>query len=1184
MNLHPRVPREQEALLDDQSLRWRQGERLPVEAYLERRPDVRHDTEQVLDLVYHEILLRLRQGETPQLVEYVQRFPELSDEVRALFEVHQVVALGAEQPSTNSYGPLPFVYPSGQDDGPLPEPVNVPGYEILGVLGRGGMGVVYRARQTGLNRLVALKMIRAGDLASREQVARFRAEAEAVARLRHPNIVQIYEIGACEGRPYFSLEYVDGGSLAQHLDGAPQAPDQAARLLETLARATHYAHGQGIVHRDLKPANILLTGNGERGTGNEDRTSSSSFRVPRSSFPVPKITDFGLAKDLDADSLQTRSGHVVGTPSYMAPEQTSRKRGTIGPHTDVYALGAILYELLTGRPPFKGETAVDTLWLVVAEEPVLPSQLQPRVPRDLETICLKCLRKEPARRYAGAEELADDLRRFLDGKPIQARPTPPWERAWKWLRRRPVVAVSGVFACLLVLVLAVAHEVHLNAVVTRAEAAARDAEDHKNRTAALASLEGGLHRVEGAVNARHWQDARLQLVAVQAQLSSARERFPDDTALTGLQSRLDPLDRQIARQLTDDERFQQLRRHRNEAAFYATRFAGMDAAARRDKLRSLAAATQRLLQSRLDSDGPVTVHSSYFTTEQREEIKEACFEVLLHLADTVEPGSEALEVLDRAARLGIASASYHRRRAAYLDQQGDRMAARMERQLASATRPERAFDYFLIGLDRFRDGQLRPATEQFERAVSLQRDHFGANYALAVCYLKLRETRTDLSRAPLALAKASLNNCVVLQPEHVWPYLMRGFTLGELEEFEAAEADFRQAEQKVKDAPDTAAHYGLWVNRGVMRIRQRKYDGAVADLARAIALQPGEYAAYVNLAEAYQGQRRWDDAAAQLDKALALRPPQAIAAIYRTRARLHQHRGELGAALADLEQALRHEPGGPASVEAADDLRARGDLLLQQREYAAAVEAFDAALAIQPNLVALHRARAEALLHLERTREAIQDLDRCLTEDHHARATQVSLYEARARAQARLGNHAAATEDFSRLLELEPARQANRVERGWSYLAVDAAALAERDFTHVLEHEPANADALAGRGFARVRRGQYRAAVKDAEASLRPESSPRLLHMAARTFAQAALRVAEEAPAGDVQSRELRRHYQERSLSLLREALERVPAAQRPAFWRQNVQADNALGPLRRDLGYARLAEQYAGAPEEKLR
>src|SRR5262249_12909514 len=188
--------------------------------------------------------------------------------------------------------------------------------------------VVYLARQRGLNRLVALKMIRAGDHASAEQVARFRAEAEAVARLHHPNIVQIYEIGSCEGRPYFSLEYVDGGSLAQHLDGSPQPPEQAARLLETLASTMHYAHNQGIIHRDLKPANVLLMGNGERGMGNE-----AMGAVPHSPFPIPhlvKITDFGLAKDLDADSLQTRSGNVVGTPSYMAPEQTSRKRGIIG--------------------------------------------------------------------------------------------------------------------------------------------------------------------------------------------------------------------------------------------------------------------------------------------------------------------------------------------------------------------------------------------------------------------------------------------------------------------------------------------------------------------------------------------------------------------------------------------------------------------------------------------------------------------------------------------------------------------------------------------------------------------------------------------------------------------------------------------------------------------------------------
>jgi tetratricopeptide (TPR) repeat protein len=310
--------------------------------------------------------------------------------------------------------------------GPVERWPCVPGYELLAEVGRGGMGVVYQARQTALKRIVALKLAPDG----RGQ-ARFRAEAEAVARLQHPHIVQIHEVAEAGGRPYFCMEFVSGGTLADRLGGTPLLPDQAARLAETLARAMHYAHTQGVIHRDLKPGNVLLTGDG-----------------------IPKITDFGLAKCLDDDAGRTRHGDVLGTPSYMAPEQAAGRTAVVGPSTDVYGLGALLYEMLTGRPPFRGATALETLEQVKAQEPVPPSRLQPRLPRDLETACLKCLEKDPGRRYASALDLANDLGRFLAGEPIRARPVGPGGRWWRWARRRPYVAGLGAAVFLLLLVLA----------------------------------------------------------------------------------------------------------------------------------------------------------------------------------------------------------------------------------------------------------------------------------------------------------------------------------------------------------------------------------------------------------------------------------------------------------------------------------------------------------------------------------------------------------------------------------------------------------------------------------------------------------------------------------------------------------------------------------------------------------
>jgi WD40 repeat protein len=320
--------------------------------------------------------------------------------------------------------------PSGPPRDPgLPD---IPGYELLGQLGKGGMGVVYKARHIALNRVVALKMILAGAHAGSEDRKRFFAEAESVARLHHPNIVQVYDVGEHGGVPFFSLEFCDEGSLDRKIAGTPQPAREAAELCETLARAMSAAHEAGIIHRDLKPANVLLASRGRESPAGEVAGDSR----PR----LAKITDFGLAKQLESDAGVTRSGDVMGTPSYMAPEQARGESKSIGPAADIYALGAILYELLTGRVPFKGASAPDTLLLVTTVEPVPPRQLVPGVPRDLETICLKCLQKEPLRRYLSAAALADDLHRFLDGRPIEARPIGSLERLGRWTKRNPALA------------------------------------------------------------------------------------------------------------------------------------------------------------------------------------------------------------------------------------------------------------------------------------------------------------------------------------------------------------------------------------------------------------------------------------------------------------------------------------------------------------------------------------------------------------------------------------------------------------------------------------------------------------------------------------------------------------------------------------------------------------------------
>ncbi len=335
------------------------------------------------------------------------------------------------------------------------------GYEILEVLGQGGMGLVSKARQIGLGRFVALKQLRPDVFVGRDGVSRFRREAEAVARLRHPNIVPIYDVGWRGDLPYFSMEYVEGGTLSQRLTTSSIDPRTAARLVETLSRAVQHAHDSGVVHRDLKPSNILLAPD----------------------LDHPKISDFGLAK-LDNDGNRTGSGAILGTPNYMAPEQAIGDSSKVGPSADIYALGAVLYEALTGHPPFQGETILEILEMVRSSDPSSPRQFRGEIPRDLETITLKCLEKDPQRRYLSARALADDLRRHLDGQPITARPVSTLERLAKWARRRPWQAISlalGVILMLGAFAGTLIHNARLRDEVARTEKEAREARTQRTR-------------------------------------------------------------------------------------------------------------------------------------------------------------------------------------------------------------------------------------------------------------------------------------------------------------------------------------------------------------------------------------------------------------------------------------------------------------------------------------------------------------------------------------------------------------------------------------------------------------------------------------------------------------------------------------------------------------------------------
>jgi tetratricopeptide (TPR) repeat protein len=1165
----------------DLECRLKAGESARIEHYLERYPELADDPGTALDLLLSEYELRCRtEGQVP-FAEFVRRSRPFRDALRqrrpgraAAAPTPGGTAVTADDTDARAAAPsgrqsaspmtLPLTGASAEEHRPAPAanaPRRIGDYEILEVLGRGGMGVVYKARQVALKRLVALKMILGGAPDDPKVLERFRLEAEAAARLQHPNIVQIYEVGEHDGRPFFSLEFVEGGSLDRKLAAAPLANADAAALVETLARAVHVAHGHNIIHRDLKPANVLLAADG-----------------------TPKITDFGLAKQLDGESGRTHSGAVLGTPSYMAPEQAEGRLPDIGPWTDVYALGAVLYEVLTGRPPFQGRSMYETLEQVRHQEPVAPRLLQPKVPVDLETICLKCLHKEPRRRYATALELAEDVRRFRAGEPIKARPVSARERAWKWARRRP--AQAGLAAAVpLALVLGAAGAVGWG--LYESQRALYESQRAVNEGQRAQNLEERLGRQQQKDT--HWKrgqdheragrlaDARDEYASALAILDAPGADAADRRRIAGDRDRVvGLLQTQAARRNFQDRR-KTFDAHRAEVVFRQINLTDAAREANRAATRAEAEAALKAFDlSAHDAPAAAVRRLAAFGEQQAaepaqlDEVAAGCCQVLLLWAEAEAPpgaadaagARQALRLLDLAAALAEAHRlptprAWHVARARCLALAGDEAGAGAEAEHARGLKPDTALDLFLAARDHFAEGNLVGAAAACERTLRREPDHVAAQYLLAVCSMRTRHW---------AEAKAGFTACLGRRPDFVWARLLRATAQSLLDEFEPAEADFAEV---LRQTDDPLARAVALVNRGAMWAKRHRPDAAVADLREAIRLQPDDPAGYLNLAEVYRDRREWDPAVAALDQALARRPDDAL--LYHTRARLQLQRGDRAAAAHDFEQAIAHAPAGAAAERLASDCVELAHLQHQAREYRAALASCNAALRAQPDYPPAYRQRADTLLAQEHYREAGEALDHYLLTS----AGEPKLYRARGLIHAALRQYAEAVDAYGRALAQKP--DADTLSyRGWAYLKLDAARPALADFEAALKLDPTQADALSGRGNARVRLGQVTAGLDDAEAALRHDRpTAEQYRAAACTYGRAVGQLEAQSGVRSVPVSKLY-EYQERAAALLRAALEQVPPAWRADFWRAGVEAEPDLLPLHRSTALQVLARSYA--------
>jgi tetratricopeptide (TPR) repeat protein/tRNA A-37 threonylcarbamoyl transferase component Bud32 len=777
-------------------------------------------------------------------------------------------------------------------DGPMP---TIPGYEVESVLGHGGMGVVYKARHLKLNRPVALKMMIYGACATPSEQARFQREAEAVAALHHSNIVQIYDVGEAGGRPYYTMEFLEGGSLARKLAGKPQPAAAAAAYSLTLAEAVQAAHNAGIVHRDLKPANILLTADG-----------------------VLKISDFGLARRSDGGQSLSLTAAKVGTPSYMAPEQALGKANAFDPAVDIYALGALLYEILTGRPPFRAETAAETQRQVVAEDPAPPSRLNANVPRDLETICLKCLQKEPDRRYGSAAVLADDLRRFVEGRPIRARPVGWVERAWRWSRRKPAAAALIVTA-LALLALATGGGIWLvqQHAERRAEAALHEADLRNDVSTAIAQAEGFRKDFHFSEAHELLDQARVRLA--QGGPDDLRQRANQSQADLDLVEQLDAA--RIRAAIPVDGKFDPASAERHYTAALAAAGLGRE------------------------GDNSATVAAAIRASAVHEEIV-AALDDWASITQTLSRRAWLLSV----ARKADPDSARDRLRQAKLWQDGAKLTRLAKELSVAAVSPQLA-----TSLGRVARHSGGDAVALLTAAQARWPQDFWLNTELGFSLAQAHRYEESLSYRRAALAA---------RPKTSAAYLAVGAALKSLHRLDEAIDYYREAVRL--DPQYAVAHFDL----STALLQKGRVDESIDQSKLALAIDPKLAAAHVELGSALFKKGQFDDAVEHLRQAIEL-DPRSVPAHNNLGVALVA-KGRLNDAIDQLEQSIRLDP---KASDAQDDL---GTVLEESGRIDAAIDHFRQAVKLDPNNATAHNNLGRTLGQKGKHDEAIDQLKRAV--------------------------------------------------------------------------------------------------------------------------------------------------------------------------------------------------------------